>query len=428
MRRDEPRFLLPDSHSYIGTAKSLLEHGGIQDDAGKPAWGRVPIYPLLLASIFATGIASPLRLQGAVLVQCLLGVSVVLIAARSSRALPGYLGVLPVGLLLAMEPSAIAYSNVILSEMLYSLVLLLALWAWERHLILQDTGTLLWLAAALGVLPLIRPIGVFFPLAVLPVFVWTRWGRAGMLRGIGILVLVAMSPAVAWSWRNYVSLGSFELHSTGPWAKAIFAQDVERSIGRTDHSSADSFIKPWEAGFGTDQGLTPRETSALRTGYFREAIASHPWAAAREWVINGIFLMGVPDSLLAAILLEHPPAVPEGNVRDRIRWVGDLGAVAAPVVLGMVISLGGLAAIPWLLMHWRRWNPDTQKVMGFVLVAVIYHWAFSSFVGHQGERYRVPMIPFLALLLTSGVGLLLGDRESDVEEPSTIRHCPAPRG
>src|SRR2546426_7193697 len=127
-----------DLHSYIETGRSLLEHGAIQDDAGKPAEGRVPGYPLVLAFIFATGIASPLRLTGAVLVQCLLGAWVVVLAARSSRALPGYLGVLPVGLLLAMEPSAMAYSNVILSEMLYSLVLLLALQAWERYLRLQE--------------------------------------------------------------------------------------------------------------------------------------------------------------------------------------------------------------------------------------------------------------------------------------------------
>ena len=403
--RDEPRFQQPDSHSYIETGRSLLEHGAIQDYPGKPAEGRVPGYPLVLAFIFATGIASPLRLTGAVLVQCLLGAWVVVLAARSSRALPGYLGVLPVGLLLAMEPSAIAYSNVILSEMLYSLVLLLALQAWECYLRLQDTGALLWLGAVLGVLPLVRPIGQFFPLAVLPVLVWARWGRAGMLRGIGIFVLVAFSPAVAWSLRNYIELGFYELHSTGPWAQAIFA--VESHSSRNDPSPTDSYIKPWEPGFGTDRGLTSREASARRTAYFRTTLAAHPGVAARQWLTNGIFLIGVPDSMLAAVLLEHPPRALEGSVRGRIGWLGELGLLAVPVTLGMMISLGGVAAIPWLLARWSRWTPHMQKVMGFVVIAVLYHWAISSFVGHQAERYRVPILPFLVLLFASGVGHLV---------------------
>src|SRR5881296_2584111 len=75
--RHEPFFQLPDSQSYIETARSLLEHGAVQDDTGKPAEGRVPVYPLVLAFLFATGISSPLRLPGAILVQCLLGAWVV---------------------------------------------------------------------------------------------------------------------------------------------------------------------------------------------------------------------------------------------------------------------------------------------------------------------------------------------------------------
>jgi uncharacterized membrane protein len=56
-----------------------------------------------------------------------------------------------------------------------------------------------------------------------------------------------------------------------------------------------------------------------------------------------------------------------------------------------------------------------QKVMGFVVIAVLYHWAISSFVGHQGERYRVPIIPFLVLLLASGVGHLVRGTELNPE-------------
>jgi hypothetical protein len=203
---------------------------------------------------------------------------------------------------------------------------------------------------------------------------------------------------------------------------------VERRFGRNDHSPIDSFIKPWEFGFGTDQGLTPREASSLRTAYFRKTVAAHPGAAARQWLTNGILLMGVPDSQLAAILLEHPPRVPEVGVRGRIWWLGELGLLAVPVTLGMMISLGGVVAIPWLLVHWSRWTPHMQKVISFVLIAVMYHWAISSFVGHQGERYRVPIIPFLTLLLVSGLGHLIRGTELNQEGRSSMRQNLTPRG
>ena len=99
------------------------------------------------------------------------------------------------------------------------------------------------------------------------------------------------------------------------------------------------------------------------------------------------------------------------SVRGRIEWLGELGLLAVPVTLGMMISLGGVAAIPWLLAHWSRWTPHRQRIMGFVVIAVLYHWAISSFVGHQGERLRVPIIPLLALLLASGLGHLIRGTE-----------------
>ena len=426
--RVDPRYCVPDSHSYILTAESFSGQEEPPDDARKPAWGRVPGYPALLALLFLARIASPQHLHGAVLVQCLVGALVVVAAARLSRALPGHRGGLAVGLLLALEPSAIGYSNLVLSEILYALALLLGFLAWKRHLLRQDNNSLLWLAAALGCLPLIRPIGLYFPLAVVPLMVWTRWRRSGALRGTVLFLLVAMLPAAAWSWRNFVAMGSFALHSTGPWAQAIFARDVEVRVGSSAYSPAGDFKKPWEPFFGQDQALTSAETMKIQGDYFRRVVSAHPLAAARQFVTNGVLLMGVPDSSLARVLLENPPTVPGGSVRKRILWVGDLGSLGLLITLGMATSLGGLAAIPWLLANWRRWDATTQRLLAFAVVTVVYHMVFSSFVGGQGERYRVPIIPFLALLFTSGLDLLVRGRKSEVGAQSTNQQSPTPRG
>ncbi len=429
LHRDEPRFLVPDSHTYIKTAASLETRGGVVDDAGKATWGRVPAYPALLALLFATGAASPERLEGAVFLQCLLGAGLVLIAARSAHVLPGGGGIWPLGLLLSVEPSLIAYSNLILSEIPYALVLLLAFIAWNRYQTRKDTGSLLGLAVAVGLLPLIRPIGVYFPLILLLLLLAREgWSRA-QARRLVLFTIIAITPAIAWSWRNYAELGSFTLHSTGSWAQAIFAHDVNGLIGRADLSQPDGILQPWEAGFGTDQGFSPREILSLQSGFFRDTVAAHPLAAARLWTVNALLILGVPDNRLAAILLENPPVVPEGQIVARLLWVARLGPLAAQVVLGMAISLGGLASIPWILARWRLWDPRMRSALEFVLLAVLYHAALSSFVTQQAERYRVPVIPFLAMLFVCGLGLLTRRAafEARADLPA-IQESPIPRG
>ena len=401
----EARFLVPDSASYIAAAASLHDRGAITDAQGRPAWGRVPGYPALLALLFSVGAAAPERLSGAIVLQCLLGTMVVAIAAPLSRALPGRTSPMPVLLLLALEPSLVAYSNTILSEMLYTLGLLVAWHAWSRHL---ETGRLTPLAGsalAVGCLPLVRPIGEFLPLALGPLVFWG--GARGSRRAwaLALFASLALFPELAWCWRNEAALGSFALHSTGPWGQAIFAHDVETRVGRPDLAPAAAPRRPWEDRFGEDQGLAPGQAAAAQRRYFHDTVVAHPGAALAQLASSGLLLMGVPDSRLARILLDSPPPVPEGTIAGRLLWMTRLGPFAPLLALGMLASVGGLAAIPWLLAGWRRYDPVTRGTLAFALAVVLYHWVLSSFVTGQGERYRVPLIPCLALLLSAGVGL-----------------------
>ena len=107
--------------------------------------------------------------------------------------------------------------------------------------------------------------------------------------------------------------------------------------------------------------------------------------------------------MLSAIVLDAPSAIEGGrSLLGRLRWLREQGMLAGFLVLGVVVSLGGLALAPWLAWRSRRWGSPRKEMLVFLVVLVFYHVLIGCFVGHQSERYRVPVIPLLAILLVAG--------------------------
>jgi 4-amino-4-deoxy-L-arabinose transferase-like glycosyltransferase len=401
--RDERRFLVPDSHSYLASAESLVEHGAFLDGNGKPMWGRVPAYPLLLATMFLFGLGSPDRLAAPILLQVLLGTLCVILAAKIGRHLGDHRTELWTALLVAVEPSCISYSNVILSEVLYAAVLLLVVLAARQDLLRPGLSSALMLGALAGLLPVIRPVGLYLPLLIVPlVFL----APARLPRKIGrclLFLLLATLPAAAWTLRNATVLGSMRLHITGTWAQAIFAHDLEERLGIPSAGGAGPYLKPWENGFGRDQGIPAEEAARIQERYFRRAVLSHPSGAALLLAGNGARMMGVPDSLLPDLLLDDPVPIEGGSIGARLAWLGRQGPLGVLLLMGMAVSLGGLAGALFLAWRARRWVDPGRRVLLLTVLLVGYHVLLACFVGQQGERYRVPVIPLLALLLVSGI-------------------------
>jgi 4-amino-4-deoxy-L-arabinose transferase-like glycosyltransferase len=401
LRHAEPCLTVSDSHSYITTAWSLAEHGAIQDGSGRGDWGRVPVYPLILAALFAAGAASPEALQGAILLQLLLGSLAVLLAARVAAHLAGPGAGLATGIILAVEPSLMAYSNIILSEIPYALALLAVLLIFRAYVRSLGRGLLVLLAGAVGMLPLIRPIGAFLPLLVAGLVAGVAWSR-GRRKAAGVVLLfLAMLPSAAWCLRNQLLLGSAELHYTGPWGRAIFAHSVEQSVGIDSFPAAG--VKPWEFGYWQESGQSAAQALRVQDDYFTRTLRGHPLAAARVLLRQGLLMLGVPDALLVQIAFSDPPDIPQGSVPERIRWALSLGPLGLLLLGGGALALAGflaLLAVPGVL---RGSGPERGPLLLLLALLAAYHVALSSFVPFQAERYRVPMIPILAILLIVAV-------------------------
>ncbi|MDP8958575.1 MAG: glycosyltransferase family 39 protein, partial [Actinomycetota bacterium] len=192
---DSPARLVGDEPGYDSMAREFLAGYGF-------TWpGRVPLYPLWLAGVYWIFGAS---YEVVPYVQALLGVGTVLLTYLLGRRVFG-----PAAGLVAATAVSVSYVMIhqslhLLSEALFTPVLVMvaiALWdAFQR----PTAGRLVWAGLWTGVSSLVRPTLLFFAVAALVVFA-VAWGRRrGPRRALvyGVAVMIAVAP---WVIRNYAT-------------------------------------------------------------------------------------------------------------------------------------------------------------------------------------------------------------------------------
>jgi len=132
-------------------------------------------------------------------------------------------------------------------------------------------------------------------------------------------------------------------------------------------------------------------------------VARHPFFALERFSLNALAMVGVPNDRLVRLCLENPPDLQGGSVTIRLSWLKAVGPISLLLVMGMAVSLGGIACLPLLLVRSGIWDPFPRSVLVCLVTVVLYQWAISSLIQFQADRYRIPMIPLLAISLALGV-------------------------
>lgn len=171
-----------------------------------------------------------------------------------------------------------------------------------------------------------------------------------------ILVVVAITPLAVLL---FVQFGGFFSRSGGQWTMmpllaasrfTLSADDI--GLAMTLSSVVNLAVLPWAGGasdrFGSVRVITV-STGVAAASLFLIAFSSAPWMF---WA--GMALMGVATGFsgpaVAAYAVEHAPGGRFGPTMGVLRFFGDLGFVAGPVLLGLCVDLlhvghgGALAA------------------------------------------------------------------------------------
>ena len=153
-----PDYLFPDSFTYLAPARTLLAGLGFVGATGLAETLRTPGYPLFLAA-FGTHVMAVIIAQH--LINVAIAVAVYLTAGRRLGRFAG----ITAALLIAIDTPTIHYANKILSETLFTAVLLVVFVLVVARSLLPVAGLLT------GALVLIRPVAIAY-------FVVIEIGRA----------------------------------------------------------------------------------------------------------------------------------------------------------------------------------------------------------------------------------------------------------
>ena len=398
-----------DAYQYDRIAINLLEGNGYSLQAGppyEPDMFRTPLYPVTLASVYWLIGRAPYAVA---ILQCVIGSLTCLLTARLARLLTSSrrVGALA-GLLVAVYPLSVLYDNCLLTESLFTFLLLLALLLFATGL-RSEGGLRFWLCGlALGLSALCKPIGLYVVgiLSLHLILAPRSWGggRLGLRPRLVFTACMCLSLCAVvspWFARNRLAMGNAGFSTiSGPDALWMRPLALVRSVGsgRSPGEELNDAMEEFKA-------LANLPTGEL--SYRRKAIDEILGSNPPYWRLH---LWGMLISLLS------PQSSVTGRVLgldvthvDMIRLYGTGGLVPAVsaafqakgpyettyVVFMVIVTAGILALAVRSLFHLRR----SMISVSLALVAV-YLITVPGAIGDG--RYRVPAMPIFAVLAVAG--------------------------
>lgn len=397
---EAPRVLREDSiGSYVPLAHVLVSHGRFAErpDA-RPDLFRTPGYPAFLAATIAVLGDSIWRSLAAQVVVSLLTIVLTWLLARellSERA------ALVAALVAALDPPTNTHAVIYLTETVFTAVFALGcLGVWRAAR--RDSAA--WAAAgglALGLSVLVRPIALYIgPLGAVLLALAARGPLARRALLAALALILSLAPPLAWMARNASNGAGFILtciegQNLLYYRAAPVLADV-RGIGwEPAMAELKAEMKKRAAGAPENGQVESAHAKALAL----ETLRAHPAATARMLAEGVARFWAAPGNadlmlLLGVIELGHQARWPERGPA----WLQALAYALG--VAAQVVHLAILALAAWGAASFARRGRWLELL--FTVGLLVAFTVLSAGPGAYA-RFRVPVVPLLALLAAAAV-------------------------
>lgn len=374
-------FFYPDSYTYLTPALSVLHGLGYTSDDG-PETVRTPGYPMFLLPLLAMKAPASVIVGVNHLLDALLAALIYLLARRNGARRFAALGA---SLILAFDTITIHYANKILTETL-SAVLVVAIFVIVMHR--RTMGWLLASGLLCGALVLVRPVAIaYFGVVML----WLAWSGVRPLI-LAAFVLSAVAMPFAWASRNAACTGVFTISPIG--AINLMSYRAAAALAMEDGGNFHARLEKHQ-----------KELDAIVA---RRVIAAEGVEGPND--LSSADLAGYHMAVARPILLHHPRGVALMTVRgfavnmfdtdwDALAEVVDDELISEDVTRIAVHAwtwFVWMVTIPGLVMLWRR-----DRRQAALVAATIFYFLFMAAGGEAEGRFRVPVIPMMALAAAS---------------------------
>jgi 4-amino-4-deoxy-L-arabinose transferase-like glycosyltransferase len=377
---------IEDEQHYVQIAENIVAGNGFARIQGQPTSIRPPLYPGLVAGIFA--VAGPGSLQAVRFVQILLALATAaLVYALGRRVFTPAVGRYAAALFF-LYPSYIFFNFTILTETLFTFLLvafvLLSVMLIQTPRLLTALGC----GLALGLAALTRSVLWPVPLIFCPLVAVLLRGNKSMRLALPVAVLAGYAIVVSpWAVRNTKLQGVLTIVDT--------MGGMNLRLGNYEYTPDDRMWaavglrgeKNWSYSIAQEfpgQHLTEGQKEKWAQRKALEYMRQHPGTTARRSLIKFADFWGLEREYASGVQqgLYTPP-----------HWVG-AGISLLIVVVYLAVILAGAAGI-WLAAP--EWRVHLMLLLPVAVITGVHTLVF----GHS--RYHLPLMPMFALYATAFV-------------------------
>lgn len=289
-----------DTTKYIAPALSLITTGQFSTN-GIPETTRTPGYPILMVPGLLTGFPEMLTIALQILLGCL---TIYLIFRIGLTLFERPLPALSSAALYAIEPLSVIYTNILMSETLFSTTLVSFLLFFLKYLKSNYWGSLIVSATFLAVCAYIRPICYFLPLLmglclVFRILIMRSWNRKAVLQ-VMVFLLVIYVLLLPWQVRNYYYTGQWSFSGISSddlyffTASTVLAQinkiPYEEQREQMAYASNNLYLTPHPE----HREWTGDDVRRWRTARALEIITSYPFGYIKMVALGATWTVGGP--------------------------------------------------------------------------------------------------------------------------------------
>lgn len=384
-----PVELSSDALWYFNRGVVLSERGSYSENGVPTAYWPVG-YPAFLALLFNfTGPQlAVVQLANLFLAACTFWLLFYFVRAVFDNDLAARLSIL----LLTLYPNNAVYASFVLSEVLYTCLLLFVSVLLVTS---RSKSTLLLIGVTFGLAALVKTQTVLLAPLLVIIAVLKNWSlhalKPAIIRALAVsaIMLAVVSP---WTLRNYTVFGEFILVSTNG-GQSLLAGNNPSVVGdyRHDFSDKDPVFK--QVGFSVDDQVAADK----RAGQL-----------AKQWILEnpGAFIGLMPKKFFR---LWGPDGEGEWAYQAGTPWYDQQAKwFRLARVINQAYYFFLLGAFAFAI--WKLWHTPAKPKLYYGLVIAAY-FTFISLVFSGQSRYHFPVMPFvIAYAAWIGAGILRSKR------------------
>ena len=378
-----------DSAEYVRLASNLAGGNGFSQSSAppyEPDARRTPVYPSVLATIALLMPGAGIRAMA--IAGILLSALTVLATFRLAQALAGDAAGWWAAALLAIDLTSAAYAGQLLTEPLFTLLLVLSFLplagaAGGTTIAAVSAGTLSGLAA------LCRPIAILAFAALAPACRRGSTTFGGAVRLWAIAAVMAGALTTGWMVRNYRTSGTATVSSVA--ATNMYFHRAAYVEAYLQQRRVEDLRDEWQREFDArSAGWSEAERVRWMNDHGAGVVLGHPFVYA--WVaLRSAARMLTPDHIVLSSLTGGYGSAAFGVLRV-VGWIQ----------LAILYVLAALGAV----RLWRM-SPLGASVLA---APIVYFLAIGG--PEMYPRFRVPIMPFVCAFAGAGLAVAPAERAS----------------